>query len=120
MASKELIRGTLKTLILKLLSDGVPMYGYEITQQVKALTQGEIQLTFGALYPVLHKLESDGLLLTETRIVDNRARKYYALTPSGGLMAKEKMEELRNFLQTLQSFLDSKPSPNLSYVPIKY
>ncbi len=115
MASKELIRGTLKTLILKLLAGGEPMYGYEITQQVKALTQGEIQLTFGALYPVLHKLEADGLLVTETRIVDNRARKYYTLTPSGGEIAKEKMEELQQFIHTLQSFLDSKPSLNLSY-----
>ena len=50
--SNEYVRGTLKTIVLNLLSDNGRMYGYEITQQVKERTSGEITLTFGALYPV--------------------------------------------------------------------
>ena len=57
MASKDLLKGMLKPIILKLLSEKGKMYGYEITQLAKEISGGEIELTFGALYPVLHKLE---------------------------------------------------------------
>ena len=63
--SSELIKGTLKTIVLKLLSDNKKMYGYEITQRVKELTGDRIQLTEGALYPTLHSLEEEGLVTTE-------------------------------------------------------
>ncbi len=49
--SSELIKGTLKTIVLKLLADNKKMYGYEITQKVKELTGDKIQITEGALYP---------------------------------------------------------------------
>lgn len=74
MNSKELIKGTLRIIVLKLLSEKKWMYGYEITQRVKELTNDEIELTFGALYPTLHKLEAEGCLTTKTVIVDSRAR----------------------------------------------
>ena len=48
MYSQELIKGTLKTIVLSLLSEHDRMYGYEITQHVKDKTAGEIQLTEGA------------------------------------------------------------------------
>jgi len=62
MSNKKLYRGSLSTIILKLLGDNGRMYGYEITQKVKALTAGELQITEGALYPALHKLEAAGHL----------------------------------------------------------
>lgn len=64
MFSSELVKGTLKTIILKLLADNERMYGYEITQKVKELSFDKIQITEGALYPTLHALEGEGLLLT--------------------------------------------------------
>lgn len=78
MASKELIKGTLRIIILRLLSENKRMYGYEMTQRVKELSGNEIELTFGAIYPTLHKLEAEGLLTTKTVIIDSRARKYYS------------------------------------------
>ncbi len=65
--NSEFLRGTLKTIILKMLAEQGRMYGYEITQSVKERTEGELVLTFGALYPVLHKLEQDGMLLLNLR-----------------------------------------------------
>ena len=62
MSSNPMLKGTLQTIILKLLENNSQMYGYEITQKVKDVTTGEILLTEGALYPALHKLEADGLL----------------------------------------------------------
>jgi PadR family transcriptional regulator PadR len=60
MSSNPMLKGTIQTIILKLLEDNGQMYGYEITQRVKEASSGEIMLTEGALYPALHKLEADG------------------------------------------------------------
>ncbi len=60
MVDSKLLRGSLETIVLTLLKEQEEMYGYEITQKVKAMTAGEIKLTEGALYPILHKLEGQG------------------------------------------------------------
>ena len=112
MISKEFIRGTIKTIVLKLLSENKRMYGYEISQRVKDISKDQIQLTYGALYPVLYKLEADKLLTTETEVVDNRVRKYYMLTKQGGEIAKIKVSELKQFNEVLKNFL--MPSPKIS------
>lgn len=97
MYSKELIRGTLRTIVLKLLSENGRMYGYEITQRVKDISSNEINLTFGALYPTLHKLEKEGIVSTVSVEVDHRTRKYYSLTPKGTETARVKIEEYFQF-----------------------
>ncbi len=112
MKSNEYIKGTLKTIVLKLLSERDQMYGYEINQKVLELSQDEIQLTYGALYPILYKLEQDGLLKTKSEIVDNRARKYYSLTANGKKMAKQKVDDLKRFTRILKTVLE--PDPKLS------
>jgi PadR family transcriptional regulator PadR len=106
--SSELIKGTLKTIILKLLKDNRRMYGYEITQKVKELTNGKIELTEGALYPSLHALEAEGVLITETEYVGKRMRKYYSISPEGKTITKEKLSELADFMNTLRVLLDLK------------
>ncbi len=112
MQSSEFIKGTLKTIILKLLSENKRMYGYEISQKVEVLSGEEIKLTYGALYPILYKLESELLLETETEIVDGRARKYYSLTPKGVELAREKVSELQKFTEVLKNLL--LPAPHVS------
>jgi len=107
--STELLKGTLKTIVLKLLSDNKKMYGYEITQRVKELTLDKIQITEGALYPTLHALEADGLVTTETEYIGKRVRKYYSLSPTGKAKSKEKLKELASFMDTMSILLDLKP-----------
>ena len=102
----ELIKGTFKTIVLKLLADNKKMYGYEITQKVKELTLGKIQITEGTLYPTLHALESEGLVTTETEYIGKRVRKYYSLSPSGKTKTKEKIKEFAEFVSTMQTVLD--------------
>lgn len=109
MYSSELIKGTLKTIVLKLLSDNQKMYGYEITQRVKELTGDKIQITEGALYPSLHSLEADGILSTETVNIGKRVRKYYTLTKKGKGTAREKVSEFSDFMVTMKFLLDIKP-----------
>jgi len=106
--SSELIKGTLKTIILKLLSDNKRMYGYEITQTVKELTGDKIQLTEGALYPTLHALEAEGLLTTETEYIGKRVRKYYSLSKDGKAKSLEKVNEFADFISTMKFLLDIK------------
>jgi DNA-binding PadR family transcriptional regulator len=106
--STELIKGTLKTIVLKLLADNKKMYGYEITQVVKEATKDRIQITEGALYPTLHALESEGLLTTETEYIGKRVRKYYSLSPAGKTRTKEKINELSEFMNTMRFLLDIK------------
>lgn len=106
----QLLKGSLSVLILRLLEDREKMYGYEITQTIKALTAGEMTITEGALYPALHKLEADGLLTTETQVVDGRARKYYSLTKTGHTQAASRIADLRAFVEHLNTILNLKPS----------
>lgn len=109
MYSSELVKGTLKTIVLKLLSENTQMYGYEITQRVKELTDNKIQITEGALYPTLHALENDGVVTTEVVNIGKRIRKYYKLTPQGRNSATEKVNEFADFIQTMKFLLDIKP-----------
>ncbi|PQJ10328.1 PadR family transcriptional regulator [Flavipsychrobacter stenotrophus] len=109
MFSTELLKGTLKTIVLKLLDDNKRMYGYEITQKVKDLTADRIQLTEGSLYPTLHALEAEGLLTTELEYIGKRVRKYYSLSQTGKTKSAEKVNELAAFMETMTILLDIKP-----------
>ncbi len=105
MHSPELLKGTLQTIVLKVLSDHGRMYGYEITQRVKELSGGTIALTEGALYPALHKLEADGLLKTEVVTIGKRVRKYYALTADGSALSRDRVSEFVEFIRTMSQVL---------------
>ncbi len=105
MHSSELLKGTLQTIVLKVLKDHGKMYGYEITQRVKELSLGSILLTEGALYPTLHRLEAEGLLKTETVMLGKRMRKYYTLTTEGKSQVKERVGEFVDFIKTMGNVL---------------
>ena len=109
MSTNSLLKGTLQTILLKLLADRKRMYGYEISQQVKEITEGGIVLTEAALYSALHKLEADGLLNTTTEMAGNRLRKYYRLTETGEKQAVSKVAEAKEFVHQLQLLLNLKP-----------
>ena len=109
MHSPELLKGTLQTIILKLLADHGKMYGYEITQKVKLLSDASLLLTEGSLYPTLHKLEAEGLLKTEKVSVGKRVRKYYMLTPDGKLSVVQKIQDFEAFIQTMFKVLQLAP-----------
>lgn len=110
MGTSKLLKGTLQTIILRLLEENEKMYGYEITQTVKSLSNGAFKLTEGALYPTLHKLEAEGLLETSTELVDGRVRKYYSLTTQGEVEVKTKLDEASVFIEMLQKVLNLKPT----------
>jgi PadR family transcriptional regulator, regulatory protein PadR len=108
MHSPELLKGTLQTIVLKVLKDNGKMYGYEITQKVMELSDGRILLTEGALYPTLHKLEAEGLLKTDVVNIGKRVRKYYTLTAEGKAFAKDRVFEFVDFIKTMSAVLQVK------------
>ncbi len=110
MYSKELLKGTLQVIILKLLAEQGSMYGYEISQKVKELSGDKIHLKDGSLYPALQKMLKDGLLEYREEAVGKRMRKYYQLTGSGKLKQKDSLQEIRDFIATLNDVLSLKVS----------
>ena len=116
MIAKELLKGSIKSIVLKILTENERMYGYELTRRVEELTSGTIKLTLGALYPILHKLESDGDVTTESEVVNNRTRVYYKLTPGGLETAKVKIKELFDYIETIRRILSSNGRPVLQTI----
>jgi DNA-binding PadR family transcriptional regulator len=110
MYSKELTKGTLLPIILKLISRRDKMYGYEITQEVKKITSGKIDISEGALYPILHKLEAQGILATEKVYIGKRVRKYYSITKDGKKKAVVVTNEINDFIATLNVIFNTKPA----------
>jgi len=106
--NSKLLRGSLETIVIKLLHDNKEMYGYEITQKVKEITTGELKLTEGALYPTLHKLEAKGILSVETKSIGNRYRKYYSLTKSGKKELKQQMSDMESYISNMILLLGPK------------
>lgn len=79
----DLPQGTLDLLILKALSLG-PMHGWAISERVRDVSKGTLQIPQGSLYPALHRLERRGWIGAEWGASDNNRRaKFYELTQSG-------------------------------------
>lgn len=84
-------RATSPLVVLKLLAEK-SMYGYELSQEMKRRSGGDF--TISVLYPVLYRLEEQGYLyVSESRVVDGRARSYYAVTEAGQAYLKETMAD---------------------------
>lgn len=108
MNKSTLYKGCLEPIVMRLLKDNGRMYGYQITQMVKEMTKGELKITEGALYPLLHRLEEQGVVETEMENVGNRMRKYYTLTKAGKKQTSAAMDELRTFMESLQLIVNPK------------
>jgi transcriptional regulator len=87
----DLLRGTLDLLILKALSLE-PLHGVGISRRISQITSGAFQVSFGSLFPSLHRMEERGWVEAEWRTSENNRRaKYYRLTAPG--RAQLKVEE---------------------------
>ncbi|MGA7914502.1 MAG: PadR family transcriptional regulator [Candidatus Acidiferrales bacterium] len=102
---RELLKGSIALLILKMLSER-EMYGYEIIQEASRRSNESFQFKEGTLYPALHQLYKRGLLRSEWRIAKNgRQRKYYSITAKGRKAARERQRGWRLFIKAIDSVL---------------
>jgi len=80
---KELVAASSRPMVLSILAGG-ESYGYEILQRVALLSRGRVQWSDGMLYPVLRRLEKEGLIEGEWRTAESgRRRRYYRLSEKG-------------------------------------
>ena len=77
-----MLRGHLDLVLLGVLRDQ-PGHGYAVISALRERSDGVLDLTEGAVYPALHRLEGRGLLASEWRLVSGRRRRIYRLTPAG-------------------------------------
>ncbi len=79
----DLVQGTLDLLVLRVISLE-PMHGWAIAQRIRQMSNDELRVGQGSLYPALHKLEQQGWISAEWRASENNRRaKYYSLTRAG-------------------------------------
>lgn len=83
MSSNTLVAASAKPIILSLLISG-ETYGYQILKHVRQLSGGKMKWSSAMLYPVLRRMEKEGLIRSEWRVSkEKRMRKYYMLTDLG-------------------------------------
>ena len=80
--TQNLAKHVNELLVLGALRKG-PMHGYQIALEVEALSSGVFELQHGTLYPILHRLEREGLIAGEWDRASGRRRRQYALTRAG-------------------------------------
>jgi DNA-binding PadR family transcriptional regulator len=109
----DLIRGSTDLLVLSVLADG-PHYGYAIIKQIGARSDGAIRLSPGVLYPMLHQLEQQGLVLSSWEEVKSetsepeargRRRKWYRLSARGRRRLDQRVSSHRAYQAVIESFL---------------
>src|SRR5512141_2016776 len=97
----ELRRGVLSIAVLSQLSK--EQYGYSL---LKALSDQGLEIDQSTLYPLLRRLESQGLLQSDWRIIDEaRPRRYYVISPQGRAVLKELKKEWSVMTETMQKML---------------
>lgn len=81
-ANPDYLNGVPELVILQLLA-GRPMYGYELVQQIRATSGEELTFGEGCVYPILHRLESQGLLTSKRESTGGRSRVVYRVSRQG-------------------------------------
>jgi PadR family transcriptional regulator, regulatory protein PadR len=83
MKPVDLVQGTLDLLIMRIVSSQ-PMHGWSIAQRIQQVSNEQLQVQQGSLYPALHRLEQQGWIKSEWGESDNNRRaKFYSLTARG-------------------------------------
>jgi transcriptional regulator len=103
----DLLRGTLDLLILKALSLQ-PLHGVGVSRRIKQVTKGAFQVSFGSLFPSLHRMEEKGWVEAEWRTSENNRRaKYYRLTSSGRARLKAEERDWNEMVKIMTAAVES-------------
>ena len=97
----ELRRGTLILLVLSQLKE--PMYGYNL---VKILQENDIPIEANTLYPLMRRLETQGLLKSEWETSEAKPRKYYSITEDGKIVLEKVIVNWRTFSANMDRLLE--------------
>ena len=97
----SLLKGTVDLLILRSLQQG-PSHGYEVSRWVRDRTDGVLTVEDAALYQALHRLEDDGVIVSEWGLSENNRRaKYYELTAEGRRRLRSEVAAWRRYAEAV-------------------
>jgi transcriptional regulator len=106
-ARTDLLRGTLQLLILKALALE-PLHGVAISRRIEQITNGTFGVSFGSLFPSLHRMEERGWVTAEWRTSENNRRaKYYRLTHRGRAQVEVEEREWHRVVQAMTAAIES-------------
>ena len=94
----DLLQGTLAALILKALSWG-PLHGYGIARWIEQVTEDDLLVEEGSLYPALHRLEQEGWLRSAWGVTEkNREARFYTITAAGRKQLAEEQQSWQRLI----------------------
>jgi PadR family transcriptional regulator, regulatory protein PadR len=101
----DVLRGSVELLVLKTLSLA-PMHGWGIGQRIQQISEGELEVNQGSLYPALQRLEQRGLITSGWGTTENNRRaRYYEITPAGLRALGAEVQTWRRFAATMEVVL---------------
>jgi PadR family transcriptional regulator PadR len=104
----ELLRGNTPTLVLAVLQDA-PQHGYAIAHEINRRSNNALKLKQGTLYPALHALERDGLIIGEWEVPEGeRPRKVYRITEAGRAELARRTRSWNAFATAMESVIGGK------------
>ena len=98
-------REVLPLLVLHLISEG-PSYGNQLMERIGQMTAGVLTVNPNTMYPLLRRLESQGLIQGNWEHPERRTRRYYSLTGDGRAEYERLVEEVRPFLDSVKTSID--------------
>ena len=107
MSKLDVLQGTLDLIVLKLLRAG-PANGWELTQSIRVVSKGTLDVNYGSLYPALRRLEAAGYVSGKWGMSEhNRRARFYTLTAKGVKQLQVERESWRAFARTLGLILEA-------------
>jgi transcriptional regulator len=106
MAKADVWQGTLALMILKTLQTMGPQHGYGIARRIEQISEDQLSVNYGTIYPALLKLEQEGCIASEWGLSDNsRKAKFYRLTRAGRKQVERAAREWDQTTAILAKFL---------------
>jgi PadR family transcriptional regulator len=104
-SQSDVLRGTIDLLVLKALTLQ-PTHGWGIGQRIQAISEGQLEVNQGSLYPALQRLEHKGLIQSDWDVSENgRRARYYRLTAAGRRVLGQELESWRRFTAAIELVL---------------
>ena len=101
-------QGQLEGLLLAILQQG-PLHGYAIASELRDRSGGALEVPEGTLYPVLHRLEKEGLIRSHWEKVGGRRRRVYAVSPNSRNALRERLDSWQRLSRAIDSVFGPAP-----------
>ena len=106
MSGSTFQNSNIDMLLMRILKEK-DMYGYELIQKIKQMSDSRIVLKTGTIYPILHSLEREGYIHSYERSTDaGLTRKYYKITENGEIFLQQKIKDWKEYTAIIDFVLE--------------